>query len=706
MNQSAGLEPGRSNVGAIAISASTYEGWLSSGDFSLLAGVSRRMATKLFSSAADGKRWKGHQLMVREVPGIGGCSGKNIKLNPHSLPKDLREKWFTGHPPEDPAASHVEVITSPIKANPKREKDTRRQHWKYEIIEAALQYPYGSPERKDEVRIASERCGKNRSTLYRWINSYEQNGISGLARAGRRDKGERRTLISQEFDQACPLPEAGKIKVADELQRYNRSLMAGGVPSLSIAQRFCESNLLELAQAAGWDQASLQSCKVTRAFVERDIQYRQVSTKQNAKEFYDKQRPYIKRTKTGSEPGDVVFGDVHHLDIGVCREDGSIAYPKAICWQDFATNQMHVTLVFPEKGKGVTRLHVARSFAAMCNVMGLPKCLYLDNGSEYKWDEMIEGFKELSGLADQLEIRYAKDYPELERRRAAAGKVVRSIAYRPTGKSIEGTFGVLEGGAFKMLSGWVGGNRMRKKSANLGKSPEPFKGTWEEFHAQLTEAIHWYHTQPQTGQLQGKSPAQTLQAFIDAGWTKTAIDEKALLVSFATEDTRTPDRGYVQWQGSQYYHDDLMPYTGRKLTVRVAPQDSRFLFAFDKSANLICAATRAETYHILDPAGAKEQARREGKLNQTIKGLRKNVDRLDLAEEMSRDLKHRGEMPEAPVGKTVQLSKQSRQMLDVFERSNEESINEIQARAPGKSLSQWSRDDDSDPYLDAVNFDE
>ena len=125
----------------------------------------------------------------------------------------------------------------------------------------------------------------------------------------------------------------------------------------------------------------------------------------DARQFFDRMLPRIRRHREGLQPMDIVVGDVHPIDILLTRADGSTVTPRAIAWLDVATQRLHVTLVQLEKGEGIKQVHVAQAFAAMCSAWGLPHQLYLDNGAEYGWQDMLDGFAQLSRLTGDAPVR-------------------------------------------------------------------------------------------------------------------------------------------------------------------------------------------------------------------------------------------------------------------------------------------------------------
>jgi hypothetical protein len=459
------------------------------------------------------------------------------------------------------------------------------------------------------------------------------------------------------------------------------------------------------------------ACIVSRRFIEQQRKSGLIAiSDKDAKYFFDRYIPRIRRSRGDLKPMEVVVGDVHPLDISIHRADGSIAYPRAICWQDVATNRMHATLVLLEKGEGIKQVHVAKSFATMCEAWGLPLSLYLDNGSEYSWREMMVAFSEISRLTQAMNREFtAGNLSDSGDIRELAGEsvgeqrpVIRARPYNAPAKPIEGLFSVIENTALSMIPGWTGGNRMRAKTHNVGHAPLPYPGSWENFLADFETALAFYHNAPQKGTMAGRSPAEVFCAHVEAGWTKTHVEEQVLLMAFAEEETRKVQGGYVVWDKTEYYDDELLPLTGQTVIVRVSRHDPRYAFIFDKETRrLICTAGIAPVFGFMDPAGAKEQSRRKGVLTRHVAELRENCCRLDLVKEMRQLVEASPPMPQAPIGATVTISDQARQMLKAL-ADKEAAATESAKAAPSdpKRLSQWSSANEIDPLLVDVFADE
>ena len=238
------------------------------------------------------------------------------------------------------------------------------------------------------------------------------------------------------------------------------------------------------------------------------------------------------RGRAGLLPMEIVMGDVHPVDILNKREDGSEATARMVSWLDLATNRVFYTLFLFEKGRSVTQAHIAYSFVQMVREWGLPSILYLDNGSEYVWKEMMEGFERLALMVQDFRA-YCMNSADLEQRIQQADSenaggtedpraVVRATPHNPQGKAAkEGVFGVLERTVFSFIPGWIGGDRMKKKTHKVGQAPRAFNGGWEQFQDAFGKAMDYYHARQQGD---GSSPNQKFNRYVQGGWKAVDVD--------------------------------------------------------------------------------------------------------------------------------------------------------------------------------------
>lgn len=585
---------------------------------------------------------------------------------------------------ETAAAPAAITLSTPATWSPRLAREVKEWQWKLSILAPALAFPKRSKGRgliladlatRSHTGLDGKPVEVSVRTMRRWLDTLEEEGKPALARKRRADAHARRCLVSLTWDRACPLPDLEKRRIAAEVDTYVRSLWAAGIPGCGKAEALASSKLLEISRAAGWEAATSDYCRVTRHMVERHRGAQIVAIKErDAKRFFDHYTPRIRRNREGLRPLDIVVGDVHPIDIIVTREDGSEATARLIAWLDLATNDVHATLILLDKGRGIRQEHIARAFVAMVQEWGLPRALYLDNGSEYQWEEMMEGFRSLVGLTEAFEVFVAEAAdiagmiaepqpgqaaPATERRAPA---VTRAKPYNAPAKQIEGIFAALEK-CLTVIPGWIGGDRMKKRTHRVGAAPKPYPGTWQAFEADFAEALSFYRNTPQRGSLRGRSPRQAWADFIALGWRPLAAPYEVFLFAFASTEQPKVKPGGIQVGGAWYYHDALIPFIGRRVEVRHAKWDPVNVLLIRAEGPPI-AVPQAQTFHTQDRAGAKEQGRRAGLLNAHVKDEKARTGKIDLLEEVRRHNASCGPAPVLPKGASIALTGEQRALVD------------------------------------------
>lgn len=696
--------------------------WLETGALAELAGVSLQAIQRALKS----RHWRGADLVVREVEAGRGRGGRVLQVHVDSLPADLRELWYlqrgiTLHEKPDATTGGTVMVPVDDRAHDARfDRDLSVARWRHDVIRPALKHPAQSNERRAVVLelAAQPRLtpnGKTKAlttaTLYNWLRDFEAGGLNGLLRKRRDDRGELRICVTRTWDRffADHVDDAARDRVGNEITHYIRSLWASGERGWRAVSEKATTRLIEVSRGLGvvafdtrpigtigaraGSTSQFAICAMNRRRVEKERQYAiiAVQNKDNAK-FQDTIMPSIRRDYSDLLPRDVVVGDVHPIDIMMTRPDGTTVYPKGIAWYDVATNEIHFTIVLLEPGEGIRREHVAQSFCAMVEEWGLPKILYLDNGSEYQWDAMIGGFTQLSKLTSgAVSVFDLGDAPDVAGRVAQTREsVIRSRAYNAKGKpGIEGSFSVLEQAFFARIDGWVAGDRMKKKTHAKGKDPLAFPGGAVEFLDTIAIELDHYHKRPQHGRLAGRSPNECLRGFIDRGWGKTVLSsDDVLALAFSEVVERVPDRGRVSYTPPRgqtiYYYDDALLGIGHKITLRVPAFNPDFVFCFN-GETMICQARVEQTYGVLDRAGAVEGNRRAKALRRQITEKRRHVALLSLVDETARHVQHMPDAPDAPVAATVDAG-----MLDRMAQIAATPDPAPSAPAkPARQLSQW-----------------
>lgn len=507
--------------------------WLNSGEFAALAGIARRVATKALARAAEGQTWRGQRLEVRQARGKGGHSGTIYEVSLNSLQRALEGPLSTlpsaqeGAPRLTAASDQSSVVSCRFRA-----------------IEPALEHPRGSAERAAALRAAEAAGAGDLRTLQRWLADYERHGLAGLARKRPANAGRARVVISRPFDEAAlaagasrqTLENLGRAIEAKVKAIWQSRAEGGGWANV---RRFAEFELLKLCEAQGL-AIPPSALRLSRRYIEQFSAERIVNVWRNNRKAFEDGKPRINRDWTGLAPMERVVADVKHLDVVLTRPDGSEAWPKVIGFQDGGTGRVFLYPVLLPKGEGVRQEHVIEAFMTMAAdpLWGFPQGLYLDNGSEFAIFERIRAALDLVSADAGRTIIYSKPY-------------------NASAKTIENAFRRLDRYLFSIMPGYVGGDRMNKKTQTVGKPPAPYPGTWDDFCATLRGLLINFNARPVGGQWGGRSADDWLREKQEGGWRPVLVDPLILDSAFCTTDLRKIDRGALRIGGERFHHPTL-----------------------------------------------------------------------------------------------------------------------------------------------------
>ena len=603
--------------------------WLTAAGFAAVAGISGRGARKALSRAFEGRSWRGKALTVRKVPSRGGAGGWAFEVLASSV---------TGDGDNLPAVPDALTPTVPARAAPRPSPTGTAAAQRHEIIRPVLALERSAAGRKRAVTEAARRAGVSERTIYDWLAAHEAGGVGALKRRPREDRGQRKHTISAAWDawaDEAKLDGATKARIAADLERHVRSLWAAttelGVRRIAL---LASDKLAEFTEAAGFEGNARRlktTCKLSLRFVRRDSHYRAVAIyDQDAKQWHDKHRPRIRRTREGQAPMSTVFGDVHHQDVLLPRADGSTFTAKLVAFLDWANNRVFVHPVFPAKGEGVRQEHVIEAYIAMTQDpgWGMPQVLYLDNGKEYGCLDLVADALQLVSQMRAFDDVPGVDPAVLQRPRP----IVKAMPYNAAAKPIEPAFKALERGFFSLLPGWVGGDRMAKKTANMGREPIPYLHGEAVFLADLQECIATYHATPQTGALRGRTPNEAFNEAVDAGWQRIDIARGALLAAFGRDEFRTVLQGGFSYGARTYTHPAIQALpAGTRLHLRIpicGGLDE--IPVMDESGGFRCMAVADCCYDVLDTEGARDSGRRVATARAGVAALRADTDPVDV----------------------------------------------------------------------------
>ena len=507
--------------------------WLTSVEFADAVGIARRVASKALRRAANGETWRGHLLEVRQVRARGGKSGLAYEVSLTSVQAAL----------EDGSIDLPAPIESPLRLTVRHDQSALVSS-RYRAIASALEHARGTVERAAALRAAESAHGVDQDTLRRWIRQYERYGMPGLARKRPANAGKARIVISQKFDPAylgAGGDAAGLERLGVTFTRKLRGIWQSRAEAGGWAQvrRFAEWELGKLCKAEGLEIAP-SALSLSRRHVERYAADRIVNTYRNNRKAFEDGKPRIRRDWTQLAPMARVVADVKHLDVVVTRPDGAPAWPKVIGFHDGGTGRVFLHPVLLPAGEGVRQEHVVEAFMAMVAdpMWGFPQGLYLDNGSEFAVFERIRTAFDLVANESGRSIIYSKPY-------------------NASAKTVENAFKRLDQYLFSTLPGYVGGDRMNKKTQTVGRPPLPYPGSWEDFCATLRGLLIAFNARPVGGQWGGRSADDWVREKQGAGWRAVTVDPLVLDAAFCTREVRKLDRGTLRIGGERYYHPSL-----------------------------------------------------------------------------------------------------------------------------------------------------
>ncbi len=597
-----------------------------------IAGISRQAMHKVIVDAQNGKPWRGVLIKSVHSKGRGGKQGKVLLIDSGTLPDDLKARLNT--------------LQTPCKAPLKDHKmQPRWQLWlaivqpleqlQGRALMAAIQELLASPPLLENGRSLK----LSETTIRSKLKRFKVEGVQAFARHIRSNKGEKLTIITRQFDNDATanglLPEVIQ-GIGEQLDKYVASFVAKGT-ARTLIRELAGDFLTNKANELGFGGMRYD---IPQYYIQARRKYRNIyRLNHDAKAHYDAS-PHILRHTHGMRPMQMVVGDVHPCDVYMLREDGTQATAKMIAWMDVGTQRVFATVHLLAKGEGVTNKLVIESFWQMLQVWGMPETLYVDNGKEYGFAELMEGLLKLS----------------------SNGRVIKSLPYNARAKSIEPWFGKFERTYLKQMIGWVGGDRTNKKIERVGKSVKAYPLGIEAFAGQVEIFINHYNgtaLPPHSNQ----SPNAMFAAAINSGWMMTRCEEDIFVLAFSSEERRTVRNGYIQFSGSTWqipanYIDD-------HITV-LAPKYETWtrLPLKDLKGDFIGFAERSTTYAFDDPEGARESAKRQTGHRNAIRQLGNGLPNIDVVAAINSKVVNFPYQRKAPVGTIIGLSDGGKMITD------------------------------------------
>jgi len=344
-------------------------------------------------------------------------------------------------------------------------------------------------------------------------------------------------------------PDAWDILVADYLRQSR--------PPFSS----CYARLKAIADERGWH---IPSERTLYRRIQKEVPGAVHTLKREGAEAASRLYPAMERDRTHFHALQVVNADFHKLDIFVRFPDGQSYRPQVVAIQDLYSNKILAWRVDVSANATAVRL----AFYDVFRNYGVPEKAYLDNGREFAAKSITGGqptryrFKvrhdETPGILTQLgcDVRWTRPHSgqskPIER---AFRDWCDNIAKHP---AFEGAYI---------------GNKPGARPENAGTRTVEF----DTFLQVMEQEVRAHNAKPgRNTRVCGRELSfdQAFERSYADALIRKASDEQLRLVMLAAESVtaRKPD-GAVHLYGNRYWAEFLVEQMGRKVTVRLDPDD-------------------------------------------------------------------------------------------------------------------------------------
>lgn len=436
---------------------------------------------------------------------------------------------------------------------------------KFEIIRPHLEESVPLP------KIAKNQTITSR-TLKRWVKSYRENGLAGLERKERSDKGERPTITKE----LAELVEALVLKK----------------PPISLAA--IHRKVVKVAKQKGITEPSYRVIWLTAKQIDPAL----ILLAHEGSKIYNQEYELLYRREANA-PNEVWQADHTPLDIVLLDENGVSRKPwLTIIIDDYSRAICGYYITFEDPCSINTALALRQAIWRKKNpkwqVCGIPKILYTDNGSDFKSDHIKQ-------VAIDLKIQLKNSIPAKPQGR---GRVERFFL----------TVNQL------LLMNFDGYTPPKTAYPQATLTLEQFTPLLEQFILEdYHQKIHSTTKQP------------PLERWINKGFLprlpESLVQLDLLLLTVVK--SRKVRRDGVHFQNFAYIEPTLAAYVGESVTIRYDPRDLAEIRIYHNNAFLcraICQELADKTITLKEIIKARQKRKRE--LRKTIAQRKSLMDTL------------------------------------------------------------------------------
>ena len=453
----------------------------------------------------------------------------------------------------------------------------------------------------DFIRESGGLYGRlTRSTLYRWKKALDKDGVPGLAP---RWKNGRKPLSDETFSQEA------KDFAEDVYCHQGR---------VSMKQVYYKTR--KAGRRKGWNVPSYDTFRRFIGSIPKSVK---ILTREGKKAYEDRAMPIIFRDPSKLEPLEVVESDHHQVDVAVRLPDGRVVFPWVTAWMDVRTRKILAWSLVTRPNSDSINI----SLRELILRYGVPGCVHLDNGKDYRAKLFTGGIERFS---------YRMNVDETEGIYKALGtRVSWAIPYNAKSKTIERFFKTFRT-EFSLYMRGYRGKDTKERPENLAKQ---IKNNNIHTLESLKEALYCYfevvynEERVHTGKGMGKRPPNAV-FYQDGGPVKRVVSEAelSLLCSRHPRPKQVEQTGI--WMND--FQDWYMPpieiqhkYFGRKVQIRYVEDDISKLYLFDMAGRYLGTADKkGEADWGMDTEGYKKHMGYKKAVREADKSRLGRLDRM------------------------------------------------------------------------------
>lgn len=524
--------------------------------------ISTKEAAKVLHETEQGVRYnakKRRLYLYRNVKGNVGQGGIKVEILLESLPEYAQKEYHN----QVYGGSQIVLNTIPTSTKAQKEKGELRDLAVSEYKKYEKKMKEGGLTKKGIIRAEFiELWNKEHpdfqttsKSLYEWQKNRKK-GKSNVDRRGGQNRGQS--------------------SIPPFYREYFLSLyLQQAKPTLD----FC---FLETQAKARQNGDTIPGIKAFRNLVGKLPKTVIIRGREGKKAFEDKCMLTQQRDYSLLAPNDIWIADHHEWDIFVRVPDGSGGWKPIRPWGSYWIDQRTRKILsgFLRDGSPNADI-VLQSFAIAVEKFGIPQKVYLDNGKDYKANDLYLNDcnnKVCDSLAKHLQL-----------------ETIFAIPYNARAKEIERAFRTLESQLAKMYPSYAGRNAKER--------PEEYKEveimemiTLEEFIEQHEQFINQiYNEDAQRGDGMSNQSPNYLYNTLD--YVKRIMPSNVLdFCLLRVKGIRTIQKEGITFDYTLYLNPEFQDHLGQKIIAKYNPANPDLLYIFDLDENFLFTAPKRKKY--------------------------------------------------------------------------------------------------------------